>query len=57
MNDVEHIQKGMQHRPFNKASEAHQRFLKQLENRKDKLNHTFPHIFILERSYFGFKTT
>ena len=34
MDRVGTIQKGLQHKPFNKASEAHQKFLEQLEKQK-----------------------
>ena len=37
MNEVEHIQKGIAHRPFNPKSEAHQLFLKQIEDKKELL--------------------
>lgn len=33
MNQVDTIQKGLKHRPFNAASESHQKFVKQLEKR------------------------
>lgn len=44
MNEVETIQKGIQHRPFNPQSEVHQKFLKQLETKKKHLHNSFPHI-------------
>ena len=44
MIDVAVIQKGLQHRPFNLNSEAHQQFLKQLEIKKTQLQVQFPNI-------------
>ncbi|MBU2927138.1 GSCFA domain-containing protein [Winogradskyella psychrotolerans] len=44
MDAVETIQKGLQHKPFNSASEAHQKFLQKLEDKKAKLQIKFPHI-------------
>ena len=41
---VEEIQKGIAHRPFNPKSEAHQAFLKQLDDKKIHLKSRFPHI-------------
>lgn len=38
MEAVETIQKGISHRPFNENSEQHQRFLNNLEIKKEKLN-------------------
>ena len=34
MEAIDVIQKGLKHKPFNKNSEAHKRFLKQIENQK-----------------------
>lgn len=42
MKDVETIQKGLDHRPFNPASEAHQLFLKKLQQKKETLKQAFP---------------
>ena len=44
MIEVESIQKGMAHLPFNSKSEAHYKFLKELELRKLKLQQKFQHI-------------
>ncbi len=44
MEDVETIQKGLQHKPFNPNSEAHAKFLQQLENKKELLQSKFPQI-------------
>ncbi|SDH97951.1 GSCFA domain-containing protein [Winogradskyella thalassocola] len=44
MDEVEIIQKGLQHLPFNFASEAHQKFLQKLADKKAKLQTEFPHI-------------
>ncbi|ALJ06082.1 GSCFA domain-containing protein [Pseudalgibacter alginicilyticus] len=44
MNNVDIVQKGLQHRPFNEHSEAHQRFLEKLEVKKHQLQTQFPHI-------------
>lgn len=44
MEEVDSIQKGMAHRPFNPRSEAHIKFLNQLEVRKDALEEKFKHI-------------
>lgn len=44
MEEVEVIQKGIAHRPFNSNSEAHTKFLEQLEIRKEALQRKFKHI-------------
>lgn len=44
MDEVDHIQNGMAHRPFNPNSEAHTKFLKQLELKKQTLKSRFEHI-------------
>ena len=44
MHDVDFIQKGLQHKPFNQNSEAHQQFLQKLEARKQILASKLPHI-------------
>lgn len=44
MKDVEHIQKGLEHRPFNSNSEAHQLFLQKLRNQQQDLQLKFAHI-------------
>ncbi|WP_055435012.1 GSCFA domain-containing protein [Lacinutrix algicola] len=40
MGDVDVIQKGLQHKPFNENSEAHKKFLLQLEKKKLKIEST-----------------
>lgn len=44
MNEIASIQKGLQHRPFNPESAAHQDFLQNLELKKEKLQQEFPAI-------------
>ncbi len=44
MAEIDIIQKGLQHRPFNPNSEAHQRFLKNLEAKKTQIKTQFSHI-------------
>ncbi len=44
LNEVETIQKGLSHKPFNPKSEAHQRFLKNLGFKIENLKARFPHI-------------
>jgi len=44
MYEVDAIQKGLQHKPFNPNSEAHQQFLQNLESRKSILQSNFPNI-------------
>ncbi|WP_353779338.1 GSCFA domain-containing protein [Winogradskyella sp. 3972H.M.0a.05] len=44
MDDVETIQKGLAHRPFNPNSEAHQKFLQDLEEKKNKLQQKLPFV-------------
>ncbi|WP_242202593.1 GSCFA domain-containing protein [Aestuariivivens insulae] len=44
MKQVDGIQKGLQHKPFNPNSEAHQQFLQQLEVQKKELQQKFTHI-------------
>ncbi|MCK7591529.1 GSCFA domain-containing protein [Subsaxibacter sp. CAU 1640] len=42
MSQVDVIQKGLQHKPFNPHSEAHQKFLKDLESKQQRLQQDFP---------------
>ncbi|MEZ4791989.1 MAG: GSCFA domain-containing protein [Gelidibacter sp.] len=44
MQDIDAIQKGIEHRAFRPNSEAHQQFLHQLETKKQELQSGFPHI-------------
>ena len=44
MEEVNSIQKGLLHRPFNSKSDTHQLFLQQLEHKKSLVNSKFPHI-------------
>ncbi|WP_034045748.1 GSCFA domain-containing protein [Wocania ichthyoenteri] len=44
MRDVDTIQKGLQHKPFNPNSEAHTKFLQSLESKKEFLQREFPFI-------------
>jgi hypothetical protein len=44
IQSVEEIQKGIAHRPFNPKSDAHQAFLKQLDDKKILVESRFPHI-------------
>ena len=44
IKEVEVIQKGISHRPFNEKSEQHQQFLKKLEIKKDKIKSQFSFI-------------
>ncbi|WOD44122.1 GSCFA domain-containing protein [Hwangdonia lutea] len=44
MGDVDSIQKGLLHKPFNQKSEAHQKFLQNLEVKKVRLQKKIPHI-------------
>ena len=44
MNEVDTIQKGMLHQPFNPNSEAHGKFQQQLEIKKASIQKQFPHI-------------
>ena len=44
MEEVDVIQKGLQHKPFNPDSEAHNQFIHRLLERKEKLQSVFPHI-------------
>ena len=45
MEEVDSVQKGMQHKPFIPNSEAHQKFLKNLEDQKTTLHKKHPHMF------------
>ncbi|UPS91934.1 GSCFA domain-containing protein [Bizionia sp. M204] len=42
MGAIDEIQRGLQHKPFNPNSEAHQLFLKKLSEKKEKLEAGFP---------------
>jgi hypothetical protein len=44
MYEVEEIQKGLTHKPFNPKSEQHQEFLRNLEIKKSKLQKQFPEL-------------
>ena len=44
MKEVETIQKGLAHRPFNLNSESHQQFLSKLNDKMVKLQKQFPQI-------------
>ncbi|MGG6230136.1 GSCFA domain-containing protein [Tenacibaculum sp. SDUM215027] len=44
MQEVETIQRGLNHKPFNPSSEAHQSFLKKLQQKKETLLQAFPFI-------------
>ncbi|TXD82795.1 GSCFA domain-containing protein [Subsaximicrobium wynnwilliamsii] len=44
MEDVQSIQKGLAHRPFNPKSEAHQTFLQNLKGKQEALRTRFPHL-------------
>ena len=44
MNRVDAIQKGLLHRPFNEASEAHQKFRKDLQQKMEQLQKEWPQI-------------
>ena len=44
MDDVAFVQKGIQHKPFNPDSEAHQSFLKKIEIKKVWLQSNYAHI-------------
>ena len=44
MKEIELIQKGMAHKPFDKNSEKHQNFLQNLESKKEKIRTQFPFI-------------
>ncbi|MDY0780907.1 GSCFA domain-containing protein [Tenacibaculum sp. IB213877] len=44
MKEVDTIQKGLAHRPFNPNTEQHQQFLKNLQQKKETLQQAFPFI-------------
>ena len=44
LNEVENIQKGLAHRPFNPNSEAHRKFLKNLNSKVSTLQKRYPHL-------------
>ncbi|QED37574.1 GSCFA domain-containing protein [Antarcticibacterium arcticum] len=44
LKEIEQIQRGLSHRPFNKNSLAHQNFLSDLKNKIELLISQFPHI-------------
>ncbi|TWO34468.1 GSCFA domain-containing protein [Seonamhaeicola sediminis] len=44
MGEVDAVQKGMLHKPFNPDSEAHKKFLKNLSKKKQQLQKQFTHI-------------
>lgn len=44
LNEVENIQKGLAHRPFNPNSEAHSRFLEKLKSQILALKKQYPHL-------------
>ena len=48
MAEIEQIQRGFSHRPFNESSDAHRDFLRKLDNKIQTLNSQFPHIEFLK---------
>ncbi|PWA04956.1 GSCFA domain-containing protein [Flavobacterium psychrotolerans] len=44
MEDVNSVQKGLHHKPFNLNSDSHQQFLVKLQNKMDLLQQQFPNI-------------
>ncbi len=44
MKEIDVIQKGISHRPFNVNSEEHQQFLEKLSTKKEKIQNRFPFI-------------
>lgn len=44
MNEIDIIQKGLLHKPFNKNSEAHKKFLNQLKTKQKSIHSQFQHI-------------
>lgn len=44
IDDIDTIQKGLKHKPFNPNSEAHQLFLQKLNEKQKNLQSIFPHI-------------
>ncbi|WP_026776570.1 GSCFA domain-containing protein [Polaribacter sp. Hel_I_88] len=44
LKEVDTIQKGILHKPFNQNSEGHQQFLKNLSSKKEKIQQQFPFI-------------
>ncbi|GGI56925.1 GSCFA domain-containing protein [Winogradskyella haliclonae] len=44
MDEVDTIQKGLAHKPFNPNSEEHQKFLLRLQEKREALEHKFAHI-------------
>lgn len=44
MEAVEEIQKGLQHKPFNLDSEAHKKFIRNLEHKTNQLQSQFPYM-------------
>lgn len=44
MGDVEAVQRGLQHKPFNQNSEAHQQFLLKIEASIKRIQSQFPHM-------------
>lgn len=44
ITEIEQIQKGLSHRPFNESSDSHREFLRKLNVKIQNLNSQFPHI-------------
>jgi hypothetical protein len=44
MDEVDTIQKGLQHKPFNPNSEAHQKFLSNLQHKIKTIQKEYPHM-------------
>lgn len=49
MNEVENIQKGLQHRPFNPDSDSHKKFLAHLQRKIEKLKNDYSFMFFENR--------
>jgi hypothetical protein len=44
MQEIDSIQNGLAHRPFNASSEKHKQFLRQLEKKTEAVHQKLPHI-------------
>lgn len=44
IDEINTVQKGLQHKPFNSESQAHQKFLNKLDFKKEQLKNRYPHI-------------
>ena len=49
MQEIDSIQKGLAHRPFNPTSEKHRKFLADLNKNMEQLTQKLPHVSFIQK--------